>query len=102
VEVFFLGGAFFLEGKRNSRTRGDETFSQDDGSSKQPWVYVIYYMLSSGGFDAACLQDIVKGVLDCPGHTRALFKLRQRVICYRCYMSVICYMSVLCLVLGPS
>ncbi len=52
------------EVKRNSRTRNVETFSKDDTSFKQPWVYVIYYMLSSGGFSAACLQDIAKGVLD--------------------------------------
>jgi hypothetical protein len=37
---------------------------QDDASSKHPCVYVIYYMLSSGGFDATCLQAIAKGVLD--------------------------------------
>ena len=60
--MFFLGGEG--EGKRNSRARNAETFSQDDASSKQPWVYVIYYMLSSGGFTAACLQTIAKGVLD--------------------------------------
>ena len=52
------------EGKRNSRTRNAETFSPDDASSKPPSVYVIYYMLSSGGFTAACLQAIAKGVLD--------------------------------------
>ena len=44
--------------------RNAETFSQDDASSKQPCVYVIYYMLSSGSFAAACLQAIAKGVLD--------------------------------------
>ncbi len=27
-------------------------------------MYVIYYMLSSGGFAASCLQSIAKGVLD--------------------------------------
>jgi hypothetical protein len=43
---------------------GIKTFSLDDASSKQPCVYVIYYMLSSGGFVAACLQAIAKGVLD--------------------------------------
>ena len=52
---FFLGGAG--EGKRNSRARAVETFSQDDASSKQPWVYVIYYILSSGGFAAACARQ---------------------------------------------
>jgi len=59
---FFWGGAG--EGKRNSRARNAETFSQDDASSKHPCVYVIYYMLSSGGFTVACLQAIAKGVLD--------------------------------------
>ena len=49
--IFFLGGEG--EGKRNSRARNAETFSQDDPSSKQTCVYVIYYMLSSGGFAAA-------------------------------------------------
>jgi hypothetical protein len=39
-------------------------FSQDDASSEQPCVYVIYYMLNSGSFAAACLQVIAKGVLD--------------------------------------
>ena len=77
--MFFLGGAG--EGKLNSRARAVETFSQDDTSSKQPWVYVIYYMLSSGGFTAACLQTIAKGVLDprCPGQTRTLFGPQQPV-----------------------
>ena len=60
--IFFFGGEG--EGKRNSRARNAETFSQDDASSKQPCVYVIYYMLSSGSFAAACLQAIAKGVLD--------------------------------------
>ncbi len=59
---FFLGGVG--EGKRKSRSRPDETFSQDDASSKHPWMYVIYYMLRSGGFTSPCLQVIVKGVLD--------------------------------------
>jgi len=60
--IFFFGGAG--EGKRNSRARNAETFSQDDASSEHPCVYVIYYMLSSGGFTVACLQAIAKGVLD--------------------------------------
>jgi hypothetical protein len=59
---FFLGGEG--KGKRNSRESIVETFSQDDTSSKQPCVYVIYYMLNSGGFVASCLQAIAKGVLD--------------------------------------
>ena len=39
--MFFLGGAG--EGKRNSRARAVETFSQDDASSKQPLT--VYYIL---------------------------------------------------------
>jgi hypothetical protein len=61
VVDFLLGGAG--EGKRNSRDRNAETFSQDDTSSKQPCVYVMYYMLTNGGFASACLQTITKGVL---------------------------------------
>ncbi len=38
--------------------------SQDDASSEHPCLYVIYYMLGSGSFTAACLQTIPKGVLD--------------------------------------
>jgi hypothetical protein len=40
-------------------------------------VCVIYYMLSSGGFAAACLQTIAKGgssILGHPGQTRAMFQ----------------------------
>jgi hypothetical protein len=79
VDVFFLGGAG--EGKRDSRARAVETFSQDDASSKQTWVYVIYYMLRSGGFAVACLQSITKVVLGprLPWSERALFRLRQPV-----------------------
>ena len=62
--IFFFGGAG--EGKRNSRACNAETFSQDDTSSKHPCVYVIYYMLISGGFATSCLQVIEKGVLDPP------------------------------------
>ena len=43
--IFFFGGAG--EGKRNSRSRNAETFSQDDASSEQPCVYVIYYICSA-------------------------------------------------------
>jgi hypothetical protein len=65
----FLGRTWmflFLRGRGNG-TPGRtllRRFSQDDASSKQPWVYVIYYMLSSGGFAGICLQVITKGVLD--------------------------------------
>jgi hypothetical protein len=57
VDVF-LGGAG--EGKRSSRVRVAEKFSQDEWVPNIP-VCVLYYMLSSGGFAAACLQAIAKG-----------------------------------------
>ena len=37
-----------------------EKFSQDERAPNSP-VCVIYYMLNSGGFTAACLQTIAKG-----------------------------------------
>jgi hypothetical protein len=57
VDVF-LGGTG--EGKRSSRVRVVEKFSQDERAPNSP-VCVLYYMLSSGGFVAACLLVIVKG-----------------------------------------
>jgi hypothetical protein len=74
VDVF-LGGAG--EGKKSSRVRVDEKFSQDERAPNSP-VCVIYYMLSSGGFAAACLQAIAKGgfsILGRPGQTRAMFSV---------------------------
>jgi hypothetical protein len=62
----FLGGLliFFLGGRGRGRgapgcvlLRG---FSQDERAPNRP-VCVIYYMLSSGGFAATCLQAIAKG-----------------------------------------
>jgi hypothetical protein len=73
VDVF-LGGAG--EGKRSSRVRVAEKFSQDERAPKSP-VCVIYYMLSSGGFAAACHETITKGgssILGRPGQTRAMFQ----------------------------
>ncbi len=64
------------EGKRSSRVRVAEKFSQDDRAPNSP-VCVIYYMLSSGGFAAACLQDIAKGgssILGHPGQTCVMFQ----------------------------
>jgi hypothetical protein len=58
VDVF-LGGSG--EGKRSSRVRVAKKFSQDERAPNSP-VCVLYYMLSSGGFTAACLQAIAKGV----------------------------------------
>jgi hypothetical protein len=60
--LFFQGGRGRGNGIPGRRTA--ETFSQDDASSKQPWVHVIYHMLIRGGFTGACLQAIAKGVLD--------------------------------------
>ena len=54
-----------------------EKFSQDERAPNSP-VSVLYYMLSSGGFAAACLQTIAKGVssiLGRPGQTRAMFQV---------------------------
>ena len=51
-----------------------EKFSQDERAPNSP-VCVLYYMLSSGGFAAACLQAIAKGgssILGRPGQTRAM------------------------------
>jgi hypothetical protein len=57
------------EGKNSSRVCVAEKFSQDEWAPNSP-VCVIYYMLSSGGFTAACLQAIAKGgfsILGRPG-----------------------------------
>jgi hypothetical protein len=71
-------GCFFLGGR--GRGRGVpgrvllRSFRRTAGS-KQP-VCFIYYMLSSGGCAATCLQAIAKGgssILGRPGQTRALF-----------------------------
>ena len=55
---FFLGGAG--EGKRNSRARNAETmrrcFAGRCEFRTALCVYVIYYMLGSGGFAAACFR----------------------------------------------
>jgi hypothetical protein len=66
--MFFLGG--WRRGKP-SRVRVAEKFSQDERAPNSP-VCVLYYMLSSGGFAAACLQAIAKGgssILGRPGQT---------------------------------
>jgi hypothetical protein len=74
--MFFLGGEG--EGKRNSRTRLPRRFRRTTRVPNSP-DYVIQYMLSSGGFASACLQVIVKGVLDALFSARVLFNLRQPV-----------------------
>jgi hypothetical protein len=55
------------EGKRSSRVRVAERFSQDERAPNSR-VCVLYYMLSSGGFAAACLQSIAKGGSSILGH----------------------------------
>ena len=71
--MFFLGGAG--EGKRSSRARFAEKFSQNGGLQTAP-VCLIYYMLHSGGF-AAVFRAIAKGgssIHGRPGQTRAMFQ----------------------------
>ncbi len=87
-ETFWVGrGCFFLGGWGGRKRKRQDTVSSVGRwttlAFKQPH-FVIYYMLSIGGFTAACLQTITKGVLD-P-------RLPYVVMCY---MSVICYMSVM-------
>jgi len=53
VDLFSWGGG---GGKRSSRARVAERFSQDDASSKQP-LYVIYYILHSASFAASCARQ---------------------------------------------
>ncbi len=51
-----------------------EKFSQDERAPNIP-ACVLYYMLNSGGFSAACLQTIAKGgssILGHPGQTSAM------------------------------
>jgi hypothetical protein len=62
---FFLGGAG--EGKRRSRVRVAEKFSQDQRAPNSP-VCVTFYMLISGDFATACLQTIAKGGSSILGH----------------------------------
>ena len=77
-------GCFFLGtggGEEELQGATVEAFSQDDASSKQPCFYVIYYMLSSGGFAAHAFRPSrrVSSILEALGSVRALFKLRQPV-----------------------
>ena len=79
--MFFSWGGGGGEEETPGHVQHGVFFSMDDASFPNSPFYVIYYILSSGGFAAACLQAIAKGVLDprCPGQTRLLFKLRQPV-----------------------
>ena len=53
--IFFLGGRG--RGRGGPRASTAESFSQDDARFQTaPFFYVIYYILSSGGFAAACFR----------------------------------------------
>ncbi len=92
-----------------------EKFSQDERAPNSP-ACVLYYMLNSGGFAAACLQTIAKGrpihtlttvegLLPSFRHglhgTVGMIFYAHAVYVVICYMSIICYMSVICLVQSP-
>jgi hypothetical protein len=72
--IFFLGGR---GGKRKRQVTVSRVGRWTTCAFKQPH-FVLYYILSSGSFAAACLQDITNGGPDprCPGQTGA-FGLRQ-------------------------
>jgi hypothetical protein len=102
--MFFLGGR---GGKRKRQVMVNRVGRWTTRAFKQPH-FVIYYMLSSGGFATACLQAIAKGVLDprYPGQCTYVVQsstTRRTVPHMRTVNAVyvvICYMSVICLVLG--
>jgi hypothetical protein len=75
--MFFLGGR---GGKRKRQGTVSRVGHWTTCAFKQSH-FVIYNMLSSGGFAAACLQTIAKGVLDprLPWAERALLGFRQPV-----------------------
>ncbi len=75
--MFFLGGR---GGKRKRQGTVSRVGRWTTHAFKQSH-FVIYYMLISGGFSAACLQAITQGVLDprLPWAERALFRFRQPV-----------------------
>ncbi len=76
----FLGGRG--RGRGRARASTDESFSQDDARFQTaPFFYVIYYILSSGGFTAACFMPSRKvPSTSMPlGSARVLFRLRQPV-----------------------
>ncbi len=54
--IFFFGCFFWAgRGRRNSRARTAESFSQDDASFRTAH-FILYNILSSGGFTAACVR----------------------------------------------
>jgi hypothetical protein len=75
VVDFFLGGR---GGKRKRQVTVSRVGRWTTHAFKQPH-FVLYYILRSGSFAAACLQDIANGGPDprCPGQTGTLFRLRQ-------------------------
>jgi hypothetical protein len=79
----FLGGLLiFFWGGRGGKRKRQGTVSRvgrwTTRAFKQPH-FVLYYILYSGSFTAACLQVIVNGGPDprCPRQTGTLFRLRQ-------------------------
>jgi hypothetical protein len=54
--IFFFGRFFWAgRGRRNSRARTAESFSQDDASFRTA-LFMLYIIVSSGGFTAACVR----------------------------------------------
>ena len=51
-------------GRGNVRGSTTQSFSQETRVFKQSLLYVIYYILSSGGFTASCFQTITNDVPD--------------------------------------
>jgi len=121
VDVFSWGGG---GGEENSRTRLPRRFHRTTRVPNNP-VYVIHYMLSSGGFTAACRQTIAKSALDldaldrhvrcssfdnlstCSTIVKGLFHLvpsrtpRSSGYGVLCTCSLCYVISVVCLVEGP-
>jgi hypothetical protein len=122
----FLGGLLilFLGGRGGKRKR------QGTVSRVGRWTtsdfkqthFVLYYILCSGSFAAACRQVIANGGPDprCPGHRRTVqdsttddlvhtFKTMEGLLLFVPPLTprssgydVICYTSITCIVLGPS
>jgi hypothetical protein len=74
--MVFLGGAGGGRESVMSRSEGS-VFTGRRVLLNSPIFYVIYYILSSGGFTVTS-SDHREGVSDprCPGKTRVLFKFR--------------------------
>jgi hypothetical protein len=65
---FWVGRGYFSwgdgGGRESARTWSAGSVAGRHTISNSPIFFDIYYMLSSGSFAGACLQAIVKGVLD--------------------------------------